>query len=111
MESATEILIRELGICSASCRVPLEQMTAARTHCILSHPLCNSYMLVGMDAYKTALERAFELARSGTCLSISDIAHKLHSERYTVEQLEGSSLKKQLIALIQEVKKPHAKRP
>lgn len=53
-----------------------------------------------MDDRKTALERAFELARSGRCLSVRDIAHKLHAEKYGISQLEGPILKKQLLALI-----------
>ena len=61
-----------------------------------------------MDPYKTALERAFELARSGTCLTITDIAQKLHSEKYPIEQLEGPLLKKQLQELIERATKPDA---
>lgn len=58
-----------------------------------------------MESRKTALERAFELARSGHCLSVTDIAHKLHEEKYDLSQLEGSALKKQLMALIEEATK------
>jgi hypothetical protein len=54
-----------------------------------------------MEINKTALERAFELARSGKCLSVHDIFLHLHSEGYAVGQLEGSTLKKQLSALIE----------
>jgi hypothetical protein len=68
-------------------------------------------MLSGMDTDKTALERAFDLARSGKCLTLTDIALSLRAEGYAVNQLEGYSLKKQLSALIQEAKKPHAQRP
>ena len=59
-----------------------------------------------MDNRKTALERAFELARSGRCLSVSDIAHKLHAEKYDLSQLEGPVLKKQLAELIEEAMAP-----
>ena len=58
-----------------------------------------------MDYGKSALERAFELARSGSCLSIRDIAFKLHAERYDISYLEGPELKKQLLALIEEATK------
>ena len=64
-----------------------------------------------MDTNKTALERAFELARSGRCLSVSDIAHQLHSEGYSVAQLEGPLLRKQLSELIEKAKKPMPKGP
>ena len=53
-----------------------------------------------MDHRKTAVERAFELARSGSCLSIRDIAYKLHAENYDISHLEGPALKKQLQTLI-----------
>lgn len=68
-------------------------------------------MLSSMDANKTTLERAFDLARSGKCLSLPDIAHTLQAEGYLVSQIEGQSLRKQLLVLIEEATKPHAKRP
>ena len=49
----------------------------------------------------TALERAFELASSGKCLSVMDIALSLRAEGYSVDQLEGPALKKQLLDLIE----------
>ena len=55
-----------------------------------------------MEIRKTPLERAFELARSGRCLTVTDIAHKLHEEKYDLSQLEGPLLKKQLMAIIEE---------
>ena len=55
-----------------------------------------------MERRKTALERAFELARSGRCLTVSDIAHKLHEEKYDLSQLEGPVLKRQLLSLVEE---------
>ena len=58
-----------------------------------------------MENRKTALERAFELARSGRCLLVSDIAHKLHAEKYDFSQLKGPVLKKQLMSLIEEATK------
>jgi hypothetical protein len=59
-----------------------------------------------MEVRKTALERAFELARSGRCLTIRDIAYKLNSEKYDISHLEGPALRMQLMALIEEATKP-----
>lgn len=58
-----------------------------------------------MEVRKTVLERAFELARSGKCLNVSDILKRLKSERYDIGQLEGVALKKQLMALIEEARR------
>ena len=58
-----------------------------------------------MELRKTALERAFELASSGRCLSVSDISHKLRDEQYSLSQLDGPALKKQLVALIEKAVK------
>ena len=49
----------------------------------------------------TTLERAFSLARSGGCDSVSEITQILRSEGYDQEHIEGESLKKQLKTLIQ----------
>ena len=54
-----------------------------------------------MEKRLTALERAFELARSGKWLNVSDILKRLRSERYEITQLEGVALKKQSMALIE----------
>jgi hypothetical protein len=59
-----------------------------------------------MEFKKTALERAFELARSGKCLTIQDIAFQLHAEKYDISHLEGPALRKQLIGLIEEAIEP-----
>ena len=53
-----------------------------------------------MEPHKTALERAFELAGSGQCLNINDIVLHLHSEGYSVPQLEIPILREQLMDLI-----------
>jgi hypothetical protein len=44
----------------------------------------------------TALERAFQLAKSGSCASIDDIKRQLKAEGFSLEQLTGSALSKQL---------------
>lgn len=48
----------------------------------------------------TAIERAFELAKSGKCLSISDIRNQLKIEGYGPEQVTGPTLLRQLRKLI-----------
>jgi hypothetical protein len=50
----------------------------------------------------TALERAFQLARSGRPKSINDIKRELAKEHYSKSQIMGNTLRKQLLALIQE---------
>jgi hypothetical protein len=57
-----------------------------------------------MEVRKTALERAFELARSGKCLNLTDIIKKLKSERMDANLIEGKALKKQLLQLIKKAK-------
>lgn len=56
----------------------------------------------------TTIERAFALARSGTCASVNDIRQRLREERF--EQVDayltGPSLGRQLRALCQEAQRP-----
>ncbi|QDZ08733.1 hypothetical protein FPZ24_15700 [Sphingomonas panacisoli] len=49
----------------------------------------------------STVERAYELARSGTCRSVDDIRRKLTAERYESVQahLSGASIKRDLVAL------------
>lgn len=49
-----------------------------------------------MQFQPTALERAFELARSGDYAGVSEIGKQLKVEGYGLGQLEGDSLRKQL---------------
>jgi hypothetical protein len=53
-----------------------------------------------MDHHFSPLERAFELARSGSCASMTDIRRKLRSEGYSVVQITGKTLFKQMRELI-----------
>ena len=53
-----------------------------------------------MDQNLTALERAFALAESGTCATLTDILNKLKAEGYSREQVSGPRLAKQLRALM-----------
>jgi hypothetical protein len=55
-----------------------------------------------MDHRITALERAFQLARSGDYTSVPDIKKQLSAEGYAASQVEGRTLVKQLVALIKE---------
>lgn len=44
----------------------------------------------------TALERAFELAKSGDCATVSDVTKQLKAEGFATSQITGPSLSKQL---------------
>jgi hypothetical protein len=57
-------------------------------------------MLSLMDQGTTALERAFELARSGDHRSIDQIKQRLRAEGYSDAQVTGGTLSRQLRALI-----------
>ncbi len=50
-----------------------------------------------MTTDKTALERAFEIARTGAYISIGDIRRQLSREGFDVRQLEGRTLTRQLM--------------
>lgn len=53
-----------------------------------------------MEFRSTLVERAFDLASSGTCADIKDICRKLRQEQYPAADIEmtlaGASLRKQL---------------
>jgi hypothetical protein len=53
-----------------------------------------------MDHDKSPLERAFELAKEGSCPTVTDIRRRMQLEGYNHSQLEGRELFKQLRALI-----------
>ena len=53
-----------------------------------------------MDQTMTALERAFQLARSGRFATLTEIVHSLRRDRYDIHQLQGPALRRQLTALI-----------
>lgn len=53
-----------------------------------------------MDHNLTTLARAFQLAKSGTCESVSAIKKQLKAEGYRIDQVEGPALSKQLRLLI-----------
>ncbi len=59
-----------------------------------------SYMLSTMDHAITAVERAFQLAKSSACTCVKDIKARLMAEGYSANQISGRALSKQLEALI-----------
>jgi hypothetical protein len=61
-----------------------------------------------MDSKKSTLERAFDLARSGTCHNVEAIKKRLDREGYAGHQIEGRTLRIQLRALIEKAKNVRA---
>lgn len=57
-----------------------------------------------MEVRKTAIERAFELAKSGQCPNMVELNKLLKAERYGDIYADGKSLKKQLLALIEKAR-------
>ena len=53
-----------------------------------------------MDHRLTAVEKAFELARSTYCPSVDYLKKRLKSEGYDTSQIYGKALKRQLMELI-----------
>ena len=64
-----------------------------------------------MELRKLAIERAFEIARGGTCVGVSDLVRMLGKEGYDSRQIEGRHLKKQLSELIRQAKANLAPKP
>ena len=58
-----------------------------------------------MDQKLTALERAFQLARSGQVAGLTEIVTTLNREGYSGSQIEGRLLKRQLADLIKAARK------
>jgi hypothetical protein len=58
-----------------------------------------------MEVRKTALERAFEIAKAGKCRNLIELNKRLKSEKYEALYTEGASLRKQLLQLIEEAKR------
>ena len=57
-----------------------------------------------MKPNTTSLERAFQLAKSGRCVSVADIRVGLKAEGYDIRQIEGRSLFKQLTQIVQKAR-------
>jgi hypothetical protein len=58
-----------------------------------------------MDQKMTALERAFQLARSGRVAGLTDIISSLKRDGYSTNQIEGRVLKRKLADLIKAARK------
>lgn len=58
-----------------------------------------------MDYRLTAIEKAFELARSTYCPNVDFLKKRLKSEGYDTSQICGKALKQQLLELIEKGKK------
>ena len=54
-----------------------------------------------MKAGVTAIERAFQLAKSGSVRNITDIKKALKRESYSLEAIEGRTLNRQLNKIIE----------
>ena len=59
-----------------------------------------------MEPNKTAIERAFELAKSGEYSTVNIIKGKLKAEGYPLDQVDGKALTTQLRALMKDAA-PH----
>lgn len=55
---------------------------------------------MSMDYHVTTLERAFQMARSGQFASVADIKKQLKAEGFSLAQITGPTLGKQLKELI-----------
>ena len=67
--------------------------------------------LFAMKLPASALERAFQLARSGRYATLDHIKRRLKAEGYSTEQITGGVLSKQLRALIQTTLKSRETNP
>lgn len=59
-----------------------------------------------IDPNKSALERAFELARAGGFGTVSELKRAVTAEGYDRKQLEGPALTRQLSGLLSSAAKP-----
>jgi hypothetical protein len=64
-----------------------------------------------VDHKITTLERAFQIARSGYASSVVEIKDALRKEGYSLEQISGRVLSKQLIAISAVARKDRAAPP
>ncbi|HVZ05434.1 hypothetical protein [Hyphomicrobium sp.] len=58
-----------------------------------------------MDQNTSALERAFQLAKSGRCATVQEVKRDMKKEGYSINQVTGRALQKQLNALIAEARR------
>ena len=62
---------------------------------------------MAMQPNTSAIERAFELAKSRQYVSIAEIKRRLHAEGYFADQIEGRALSEQLKAIVGRMSKLH----
>jgi hypothetical protein len=55
--------------------------------------------LFRMEYRPTTLEKAFQLARCGTCLNVDYLVKKLKAEKFDADQIQGKALRKQLLEI------------
>ena len=58
-----------------------------------------------MKDNRTAMERAFELAKSGSCGSLNELKRALRHEGYSLEYVVGRALTTQLRTLMSDARK------
>lgn len=63
-----------------------------------------------MNPYKSALERAFEMANAGECETVASVIKHLNKEGYDGNQVNGRALVKHLSALIADAKQKRTPR-
>lgn len=66
--------------------------------------VCIDAREVSMEANKSCIERAFEIARTGRAPNLLHLLNQLKSEGYGQDQIYGPVLKKQLSDLIEKAK-------
>jgi len=71
----------------------------------------NRCQRVAVEPYKSAIERAFELAQTGLFLEVKEIKEQLQSEGYLASSITGPTLRGQLKLLIEAGKKSRWKAP
>ena len=63
-----------------------------------------------MNPYKSALERAFEMANAGECETVASVIKRLNKEGYDGNQVNGRTLVKHLSVLIADAKQKQTPR-
>ena len=96
-----EIATRKVLVAQIEAEIVSEIASLARRGIV--EPVDEAILRVSrMESNKTALERAFELARSGRYLRLDQLLRRLNSEGYLGEQVTGPAVRKQLSQAIKE---------
>ena len=64
-----------------------------------------------MEPYKTAIERAFELARTGLFFGVSEIRDRLRDEGYFTDTIKGPMLCQELKVVMEAARRTRWKAP